>query len=202
MNDLYRDSLRARLRQGDPHRGESMPALDAARVKARVRAATTGATARPTWIPAAAVAATVTVVALGVWTGSRPGTRAPASATAAGGNGSAAAPAEPAEPVAPVAAPQSQLAPGLGQRQPAVVHAAPALPEPAPAATLLALPEAATAAQGAPPTEAQRAEVRRVRFTAPRGTRIVWTLDPDFEPGTARDGAPSAPHQQGANERW
>jgi hypothetical protein len=38
---------------------------------------------------------------------------------------------------------------------------------------------------------------RSIRFTAPRGTRIIWNLDPNFESSTTRNSAPSA-RPQGA----
>ena len=76
---------------------------------------------------------------------------------------------EPAEPAA--AAPQTA----------AVGPDAVASIDPQPA------PDAATGSTGAvsaitasSPTD-QEARTRTVQFTAPRGTRIIWTLDPEFE---------------------
>jgi len=189
MNDLDRDPLRERLRAGDPYQGEPMPGPDAVRIRARMRAAAEGGYAMPNWVPAAAM---VAVVALGVWLGSRPST--PEGQSPATPDGAAVAEL-PSEPVS-----TSQLPQVLEtvQTEPEVVHPAPALPELAAVGQQASAPsEIAVAADQAPRTEA-----RRVRFTAPRGTRIVWTLDPDFDPGTTHNSAPPARHQQGANDRW
>jgi len=191
MNHLDRDSLRARLRAGDPYQGEPMPGSNAARIRARMRAAAEGGHALPSWVPAAA-AAMVAVVALGVWLGSRPST--PEGQLPGTPDGAAVAEL-PSEPVTTSQLPQ---VPETVQTEPAVVHPAPALPELAAAGPMvMAPPETAVAADQAP-----RTETLRIRFTAPGGTRIVWTLDPDFDPGTTRNDAPPARHQQGANDKW
>jgi len=53
-------------------------------------------------------------------------------------------------------------------------------PETPPTATLASQPENTTVAAVAHPSPPER-QARTVRFTAPRGTRIIWTLDPNFE---------------------
>jgi hypothetical protein len=195
MSDLENDSLRAQLRAGDPYRGEPMPTLDAARVKARMRAAVAGVHVRLRWIPAAAAAAMATVAGLGVWVISRPSipeqTLAAPSPATAGVTGVSESPDET------VSRPKTRLAGPTTQLDPADALAALAHPELAEAGPVaVAPPELAVAADQPPRTEA-----RRIRFAAPRGTKIVWTLDPDFEPRTTHD-APLSRHQQGANDQW
>jgi len=207
MTDLDHDSLRARLRAGDPYQGESMQGPDAARIRARMRAAAVDAQVRPNRILAAAAVAIVTVVALGVWVGSRPSTTEEPTPLPLPATSDGAAVAElPAEPVSAPQPPSvaAPTRPGL-----AVVHPAPALPSPREhGLVVIAPPDTADATQVAPTgntvaaTETPRTEARHVQFIAPRGTRIVWTLDPDFEPSTVRNDARQARHQQGANGKW
>jgi len=205
MNDLDRDDLRARLRAGDPYQGESMAAPDSARIQARMRAVAANARVGPNWIPAVAAAALVTVVALGIWAGSRPSTTVetlPAPAT----QGSAAVAELPADPVATPELPPVRESQRTG---PAAVQSAPAPLASAESRRLAdAEPQTAAAenaAQGetiVAAADAPRTEARRIQFTARRGTRIVWTLDPDFDPTTTRNDAPPVRHQQGANDKW
>lgn len=206
MNDLERDSLRARLRAGDPYQGEPMPTPDAARIKARMRsAAAVGPRIRPRWIPAAATM--VAVVALGIWAASRPSTtQAPlplAAPATSGGDVVAESPSDA------FSIPELPSVPEPARDGLAVAQQAPAIPAPAESGLVaVAPPETAEAAPGAVATttvaaaDPPPAAARRIHFTAPRGTRIVWTLDPDFDPSMTRNGAPTARHQQGANGKW
>ncbi len=204
MND--RDSLRERLQASDPYQGEPMPAPDVARIKTRMRASAGDKHARPSWIPVAAAAAVVAVVALGIWAGSRslPTEESlawPELATTEG-----AAPELPSEPV-----PATDLPPvgELAQLGLVAVQPAPELPASAESSQQGAAPSETAGAADLPLAEttlavndAPPAAARRIQFTARRGTRIVWTLDPDFEPSTTRNSAPPARQQQGANGKW
>ena len=201
MNDRERDSLRARLRAGDPYGGEPMPGPAAARIRARMRAAALGARGRPYWIPAAAAAAMVTVVVLGVWQGtgrSHPEQASlpaspPAALTPPDENGVAESPG--AEPTATMELPRVRP---TGPADLAVTH-----PESALAAVAVdRLPAVAPPETAVTAPETMRTGVRRVQFTAPGGTRIVWALNPDFDPNMTRNGSPPARHQQGANGKW
>lgn len=205
MNEFNRDALQSRLRAGDPYQGESLPASDAARIKAQIRAGAPGARVRLKWMPAAAAAAMVAVVALGIWLGSRPSmteepSMSPSTAVSAGAGGPDAPP--------PISIPETQPVGEPARASLAVVHPAPAPPARAEDGPAFTRPgsasetEVALAAVSAAASATPTAAARRMQFTARGGTRIVWTIDPDFEPSMTRTDAPTAPHQQGANGKW
>jgi hypothetical protein len=209
MNDLERDSLRARLREGDPYQGEPMPAPDAVRIKARMRERATSQRGRPYWMLAAAAAGMAVVGALGVWVGPPPSTTeeplplSPQVSAPRGGDAVADVSTDPV--VVPESPPAREPGrPGLAATQPA--PASPVAVEPRRVAT--APPQVASTDHVAQATitvaaiDPPRAKTRHIQFTAPRGTRIVWTLDPYFEPSTTRTDEPPARHQQGANGKW
>lgn len=190
MNDLDRNSLQAQLRAGDPYQGEDMPAAHARRIRTRLRAAGSGRFERRTWLAAAAAAALAAVIGLGTWAASGPAVPREQAPTTAG---------EPAEPEArsgPLTTAELPRARETARVAPPSVRRAPRLP--VATEVSLAVPPVVADADREPP----RSEARRIQFTARRGTRIVWTLDPDFEPNTIRTEAPTAPRQQGANDPW
>lgn len=67
-------------------------------------------------------------------------------------------------------------------------HPAPPLPTPAPTSVVAPAVAPTTMVAADIPAPERPAQRRDLRLTAPGGTRIVWTLDPDFEP--VRRGAP------------
>lgn len=162
---------------------------------------------RPAWLlPAMAVAVLVAAVGLAVWSlqggaGSPPGAVAegvapipqasvatePAATAAAQETPPTTAPATSmgeaplSEPPRQAVADASVDAPGIFEPQPGAGN--PAIDQPA--AQAATEPAAVTVADGpavadstTPDTDRQ---ARTVQFVAPRGTRIIWTLDPNFE---------------------
>lgn len=183
-----RRDLRQMLRAGDPYDGAKLPAADATRIKARVRAA---AGERPApalnWTLAGVVTACTALVALVVWV---------------------AMPAPELQPDTSLAAPDpppvSVSRPGAGTTSPALdlttLSAAELVTDPrderleATRAAGLTAPAPAAAVSPSPPL------ARHVRMTAPRGTRIIWTLDPAFDnPDSTLNGADD--RLQGADPR-
>lgn len=190
--------LRARLRAGDPYDGTPMAEADATRIRARLRTAAgePAAAAAPfPYFRPVALAATL-LLTLGVWLYAPVGTlRDPATRPG------------PAESPAATPEPPTSTEPPFPSWTP-TVHAAPAVPErlvaaasdpaesevatsaPDPAATLVATTDPAPVA-----------EARNLRLTAPGGTRIIWTLDPEFETDVARSSARRPIERQGAMNR-
>ena len=179
MNDRHEtespdrnDDLARLLRHGDPaDDGRAPDPVELAEMRQSIVAAADESAPSPGFltptggwrIPVPLMAATgLAVVALGVWLVWSPGT--PES------SGTAASP--PAEPKETIAAPIPELpetAPA-GEEAPPLVADGP----PAPAAEAAGPPAESVAA-------GDEREARVVHFTAPRGTRIIWTLDPNFE---------------------
>jgi len=168
------DELREVLRGWDPARGDvGLDPAEAARMR---RAVVEAGTRRPAWVPRLAwgslAAAALVLVALagrGLVRETAP-EPPPAVATTPGAT-------EPGEEPTTLAAatppdsPEPEPLPIPPASEPAGVTvassaAAPVVPEPVVTANL---PEAAAAR-----------DPRQVQFTAPGGTRIIWTLDPDF----------------------
>jgi hypothetical protein len=228
MTEVERNTLRDQLRAGDPYDGTDMPAADVDRVRAALRAAGEPPSVR--WMPLAAAAAGA-VLALAVWTVSNtestrvvpnldgePTTPAMASPDRRAPDSVAAEPAPSvlgtaeregvvddrvaaagdvagaATPAAPRRAADTEVAGGEAR----VAGLTPladdggAAPEPAAVDIPAVGTRAATTTSPAP---------RNVRFTAPRGTRIIWTLDPAFESRTESSTARPTRDQQGADAR-
>lgn len=145
---------------------------------------------RPAWMRPALALAAIGIVALGLWTLAGQPPAQPAEPVADAG----AAPTPPAEPSVvnpgqPSAIPHQPAVipddPAVSSDRPAVSPDQPVaatsdpqtMPVPAPSpGEALAATVAATNDPSPPNVRA-----RTVQFTAPRGTRIIWTLDPDFE---------------------
>lgn len=215
MKEIDRDALREQLHAGDPYRGEEMPAPDVARIKARMRATAGGARVRSNWIPAAAAAMIAVAVALGTWVNSHPSsTEEPlALPEPASADGSLVSESRPEPlPDAPPDAPQdtdASMVDDAAQTEFVAVQPAPASPQtverrPAAIAPVEPMGEvgAAVAEMTVAADDTPRGESRRIQFTARGGTRVIWTLDPDFEPRTTSKDAPPARRQQGANDKW
>lgn len=135
---------------------------------------------RPPWMRPALALATIGIVALGLWALVGPPPAAPPEPVADAG--ADAAPSPPAEP--PVVNPD-QAAEIADQR--AVISARPApIPDQpvaaAPNLPAMTVPAARPAETVAVTNDPSPPDVRArtVQFIAPRGTRIIWTLNPDF----------------------
>ena len=154
---------------------------------------------RPEWTRPALTLAAIGTVALGSWivVGSPPA--APPAPVADAGTASI-------PPVEPPAVIPGQGAVILDQRamisdQPAAVQDQPAPIPDQPVATATGPPAATMPAPAAAETVAATHDLsprdvrsRTVQFTAPRGTRIIWTLNPDFVSPTS---GPDARQEQG-----
>ena len=200
------DDLRDLLRAGDPHQGERLDDVTAVRIRARMLdAARPASSRRARRVPVlAAATATVAVALLAVWLWETP---VPAIREAPAPE--ALAPRfEPAMQAPEILVPRFEPA----TRAPDLVGpSAPALPASAPVAPAVvadgaSAPAVATVvAESGPQTAAATREARHLRFTAPGGTRIIWTLDPDFEASVVRAGAssrsPEPEPQQGDDAR-
>lgn len=160
------EALASLLRDADPVAGDTgLDAVERARMRQAIttaadRHAVAGLWAGSWWgwkQPALAAAALITVAGLALWALDRT-----------------------------TEMPSSNLA-DAGATDPVAVEVEPAAPtssEPAPVATPFTQPEDTTAAAVNDPSPPDR-QARTVQFTAPGGTRIIWTLDPDFELSTA-----------------
>ncbi len=129
----------------------------------------------PAWMRPALALATIGIVALGLWALAGQPPAQPAEPVADAG----VAPTPPAEP--PVVIPDE---PALSSDQPAVIPDQPVAAAADPQAMTVPAPSsgealAATVAATNDPSPPD-VRARTVQFTAPRGTRIIWTLDPDF----------------------
>jgi len=207
-NDGRRDNaLTCLLRDADPAGGESE--LGPAE-RARMRQIVTDAAGQRSrgwagdwrgWVqPAFAAATVITALGLGIWSiRSRP-SDVPAVVADAGGTPAQTTPATvppatpPASPLDNSPGPVTDFA-ASARPDTAEEPAADAAAEPAPPASTdpqttidaVAQPEATTVAAVDQPSPSNR-KSRTVQFTAPRGTRIIWTLDPNFEsPVTGRE---------------
>jgi len=201
------DALGDLLRAADPAGITGQPGLDPierANLRQRIIAAAeetpsadawnpVRGTDRPAWlVPAIAAAVLVTAVGLAVWSlqGGDTGT----SGAVAGGP---AALPQPTAPVETTPAEPSTEAPTLPQDAFAgdtPITSATAVAEASPRAGVADEPQrtdempasvdvdtnptAITVADNPSPPDRQ---ARTLQFVAPRGTRIIWTLDPDFE---------------------
>lgn len=185
-----RDPVGRKLRQGDPYDGSPMAPADVARARARMLEAAVGRRTAGSRIPATAAVAAV-LAAVGLWLYSPDGgERVPVSSGPA-----------------PMPVPASDAAAGepVQSRRAPVVRTAPALP--AVAAPVAEVAVAAPTTEALPQTQVVAGEARRsrrprsVQLTAPRGTRILWTLDPDYEPASGVDAGRLEQAQQGAASR-
>jgi len=169
------DRLRALLRRGDPAAGvaEGLPAHIAARMRARVVAAVSDRH-RPGFSPfvwaTAAAAGIVVIVAIAV----RPEAPPPPGPPEPPASPPAVAYAPPAAPTplsTPVVTPPAE-------RRREVLEAG------AQSAPVASLPRVG-AAVGLPavstPAVVSTRKPLTVQFTTPAGTRIIWTLDPEFK---------------------
>jgi len=169
------DRLRALLRRGDPaaDAAEGLPAHIAARMRARVVAATSDRH-RPGFSPfvwaTAAAAGIVVIVAIAV----RPEAPPPPGPPELPASPPAVADAPPVAPAplsTPVVTPPAEVQRGVSE---AGTRSAPVASSPR-AAPVVALPAAST------PAVASTRKPLTVQFTTPAGTRIIWTLDPEFK---------------------
>ena len=157
-----RDLLASLLRDADPAAGATrLDAVERARMRQAITEAADGHAGDGLWSaawqgwerPALAAAALITVVGLALWALDRN-------------------PEDPSTEIAGAGVAPLEPAPETAARAPS--------PERTPVATPVPPPEnTAVAAVNDPPPPHRR--TRTMRFTAPRGTRIIWTLDPDFE---------------------
>ena len=207
------ETLTRLLRDADPAVGD--PGLSPTEVAQMRRAITDAAPegnnrhrapiAWPAWIRAewtqpALALATIGIMALGLWlfVGPRPAT--PPTPVADAGTAAIPPPVEPAVVIPGQAAvvldPRAMISdqPAAVQDQPAPIPDQPVAAAPGPpAATVLAPTPAETVAATHRPSPPD-VRTRTVQFTAPRGTRIIWTLNPDFVSPTS---GPDARQEQG-----
>ncbi len=201
--NLSDGELRKLLNLGDPAGDGNEPTLEELTAMRRtvLNAIDTSPAARP-WLsrPYATAAATVAVALIalalllraGPWGAVlQPETRpvTPAEPVPAATNDSAAAVAEDSEALAaepsadPAPTTAGTEAPPQGMEPQTELQPAPqaaAVAELAVSTTDEPTVAAVEESQGIVPPTAER-EPRTVRFTAPGGTRIIWTLDPDFQ---------------------
>ncbi len=145
---------------------------------------------RRPWMRPALALATIGIVALSLWVLVGPPPAVPAGSVADAGVG---APSTPSvEP--PVMIPGQ---PAVISDQPVPIPDQRVAAAPDPQAMTVPAPRPAEAlAETAAPNDPSPPDIRArtVQFTAPRGTRIIWTLDPDFESPIS---GPDARQEQG-----
>ena len=168
--------LRDWLRRGDPAAEDPGPdPLELGRMRRRILAAAARRPAlglRLAWGTAGAVALLLVVLAgRGVLLPERPGAGPMEPGTEGLGSG-APGPGDDAS------TPVSGLPAAPGTPAPAEVVELPAVPRDLPPPSVMAAPAEPAVARAAL-REVRRA--RQIQFTAPGGTRIIWTLDPDFK---------------------
>ncbi len=181
------DALTRLLRDADPAAdGAGLDAVERAHMRQTITEAADGHAGDGLWPaawqgwgrPVLVAAAAITVVGLALWALDR-NPEAPSSEIADAG---VTAPEAPNPVPDPGETPQlvTALDPATDPAAPEVEPAATPSPDAAPAATPVSPPEntAVAAVNDSSPLDRQ---ARTVQFTAPRGTRIIWTLDPNFE---------------------
>ncbi len=183
-----RDALRSLLRDADPAAdGAGLDAVQRAHMRQAIIETAYGRAGDGLWSaawqgggrPALAAAALITVVGLALWTLDRnpespPGEIAdagmtvpkPGPATTPGASSSV----PETEPTATLASPPETAPTATLASQ----------PDSPPTATVASQPENTTVA-GVDHTSPPDRQARTMQFIAPRGTRIIWILDPNFE---------------------
>ncbi len=168
------DEIGQLLRRGDPYQGQELSSIERQRIQARMRTATL----RP--VPGLA-GSRFGLAALGVLATLWLASWLPLSLTRVS--------APEAERL-----PESVSVPSALDDDPTPHVAAAVVPEvdtsravdPSPVMRRTAALPAAPRLVASPPGEIPSRPARALRFTAPQGTRIIWTLDPDFEPTETR----------------
>lgn len=166
------------LRAGDPHQGQALDVAERQRILTHLRAAARVTPAASAFGPLAWAAMATAVLAVAIawlaWPGGPP--VVPENVQA---------PALPAPPPTVVTAEES---PAEATTPPAIVETTPEALHPALLAEAVetAPTEPVAVEIAASPSPRLDRQPRSVQFTAPRGTRIIWTLDPEFDLGGAQ----------------
>ncbi len=164
---------------------------------------------RPPWMRPALALATIGIVALGLWVLAGPPPEPVADSGAASTSpagppgvipGQSAVIPDQREVISdrPAVIPDQRAVisdqPAAIQDQPAPIPDQPVTAAPDPPAMTVAAPSPVETAAATNDPSPPDVRARTVQFTAPRGTRIIWTLDPEFESPIS---GPEARQEQG-----